>query len=263
MRESIDQGANDNTEIKRLNDNKAKPETEPGLPANSPEGEPASEVEPGPEGGPESASSELVEEINEPAAHDTLGETAEGEAEGEVKVEPTPEDQVRDLKDQLLRALAESENTRRRAQREKEDTAKYAITNFARDVLSVSDNLARALDAVPQETRASSDAMEALYQGVELTQRELQTAMERHGIKQLEPLDEKFDHNLHQAMFEIESADSEPGTVVQVVQAGYVIGERLLRPAMVAVAKKPASLETPKEQSGERPDDGTRLDTKA
>jgi molecular chaperone GrpE len=259
MRESIDQGANDNTEIKRLNDNKAKPETEPGLPANSPEVEPASEVEPGPGGGPDSASSELVEEINEPAAHDTLGETAEGE----VKVEPALEDQVRDLKDQLLRALAESENTRRRAQREKEDTAKYAITNFARDVLSVSDNLARALDAVPQETRASSDAMEALYQGVELTQRELQTAMERHGIKQIEPLDEKFDHNLHQAMFEIESADSEPGTVVQVVQAGYVIGERLLRPAMVAVAKKPASLETPKEESGERPDDGTRLDTKA
>ena len=263
MPETIDQGANDNTEIKRLNDNKAKPETENGLSAQSPEDESASESELAPVGEPDSTSSEAVEETDEPSAPDTSGDTAE--AEDEVNAEPGPEEQIRDLKDQLLRALAEVENTRRRAQRDKEDTAKYAIANFARDVLSVSDNLARGLDAVPQETRASSEVMETLYQGVELTQRELQTAMERHGIKQIEPLGEKFDHNFHQAMYEIESAESEPGTVVQVAQAGYVIGDRLLRPAMVGVSKKPSSPETPAEESSDQPeaDEGTRLDTKA
>ena len=249
MSESIEEGANDNTEIKRLNDNKVNSDAE---------GDPSAEPS---EGDPEAVSPEPVEEADEPSAQGGLDEAPEPEADGE----PGPEVQIRDLKDQLLRALAEAENTRRRAQREKEDTAKYAIANFARDVLSVSDNLARALDAVPKETRASSEAMETLYQGVELTQRELQTAMERHGITQIEPLDEKFDHNFHQAMFEIESADTEPGTVVQVVQAGYVIGERLLRPAMVAVAKKPSSPEAPKDESEDQPasDEGSRLDTKA
>ena len=154
------------------------------------------------------------------------------------EAEAPPEDRIRDLKDQLLRALAEAENTRRRARREKEDTAKYAIANFARDVLAVSDNLARAIEAVPEDARAGDDVMETLYQGVELTQRELRTAMERHGIRPVDPRGEKFDHNFHQAMFEVESPDAEPGTVVEVMQLGYVIGERLLRPAMVGVAKK-------------------------
>ncbi len=154
------------------------------------------------------------------------------------EAEAPPEDRIRDLRDQLLRALAEAENTRRRARREKEDTARYAIANFARDVLAVSDNLARAIEAVPEDARAGDDAMETLYQGVELTQRELRTAMERHGIRPVDPRGEKFDHNFHQAMFEVESPDAEPGTVVEVMQLGYVIGERLLRPAMVGVAKK-------------------------
>ena len=156
------------------------------------------------------------------------------------EAEAPPEDRIRDLKDQLLRALAEAENTRRRARREKEDTARYAIANFARDVLAVSDNLARAIEAVPEDARAGDDVMETLYQGVELTQRELRTAMERHGIRPVDPRGEKFDHNFHQAMFEVESPDAEPGTVVEVMQLGYVIGERLLRPAMVGVAKKSA-----------------------
>lgn len=157
----------------------------------------------------------------------------------EAEAEASPEDRIRDLKDQLLRALAEAENTRRRARREREDTAKYAIANFARDVLAVSDNLARALEAVPEDARAGNDVVETLYQGVELTQRELRTAMDRHGIRPVDPLGEKFDHNFHQAMFEVERPDTEPGVVVEVMQLGYVIGERLLRPAMVGVAKKP------------------------
>ena len=249
MSESIDEGANDNTEIKRLNDNKSNSDPESELSAKPSAGEPDATL-------PESD-----EQAEEPSAQDSSDENPEAEAEGE----PGPEVQIRDLKDQLLRALAEAENTRRRAQREREDTAKYSIANFARDVLSVSDNLARALDAVPEETRASGEAMEALYQGVELTQRELQTAMERHGITQIEPLGKKFDHNLHQAMYEVESPESEPGTVVQVAQPGYVIGERLLRPAMVAVAKKPSNPETPKNEAEDQPvsDEGTRLDTKA
>lgn len=163
-----------------------------------------------------------------------------GDGDPEPEAEASPEDRIRDLKDQLLRALAEAENTRRRARREKEDTARYAIANFARDVLAVSDNLARAIEAVPEDARAGDDVMETLYQGVELTQRELRTAMERHGIRPVDPRGEKFDHNFHQAMFEVESPDAEPGTVVEVAQVGYVIGERLLRPAMVGVAKKSA-----------------------
>ena len=161
-----------------------------------------------------------------------------GDGDPGPEAEASPEDRIRGLKDQLLRALAEAENTRRRARREKEDTAKYAIANFARDVLAVSDNLARAIEAVPEDARAGNDVMETLYQGVELTQRELRTAMERHGIRPVDPRGEKFDHNFHQAMFEVESPDAEPGTVVEVMQLGYVIGERLLRPAMVGVAKK-------------------------
>ena len=150
-------------------------------------------------------------------------------------------DEVSDLKDQLLRALAEVENTRRRAKREKEDMAKYAITNFARDVLAVSDNLTRALETVPEENRAGDKVIETLFEGVELTQRLLNTSMEKHGITKIEPLGDKFDHNFHQAMYEVESADVDPGTIVNVAQAGYLIGERLLRPAMVGVAKRTES----------------------
>ena len=174
-----------------------------------------------------------VEDAVSPPGSEDIGDGDPG-----PEAEASPEDRIRDLKDQLLRALAEAENTRRRARREKEDTAKYAIANFARDVLAVSDNLARAIEAVPDDARAGNDVMETLYQGVELTQRELRTAMERHGIRPVDPRGEKFDHNFHQAMFEVESPDAEPGTVVEVMQLGYVIGERLLRPAMVGVAKK-------------------------
>jgi molecular chaperone GrpE len=144
------------------------------------------------------------------------------------------------LKDQLLRALAEAENVRRRAQREREDAAKYAITNFARDVLQVSDNLHRALEAIPAAALVADEALKNLHEGVSATERQLDAALERQQVKRIWPMGEKFDANLHQAMFEVQTADQAPGTVVQVMQAGYLIHDRLLRPALVGVAKQPA-----------------------
>ena len=157
------------------------------------------------------------------------------------------------LKDQLLRALAEAENVRRRAQREREDAAKYAIANFARDVLQVSDNLHRALEAIPAPALAADEALKNLHEGVSATERQLDSALERHQVKRVWPMGEKFDANLHQAMFEVPTADQAPGTVVQVMQAGYLIHDRLLRPALVGVAKQP---------TGDAPPAGTgKVDT--
>ncbi len=143
-----------------------------------------------------------------------------------------------DFKDKLLRSLAEMENLRRRTEREVADARAYGITAFARDVLGVADNMRRALDAGGNELRASGDAhVIALLDGVELTERELLKSLEKNGIKRIEPLGEKFDPNVHQAMYEVPDASVPSGTVVQVVQAGYLIGDRVLRPALVAVAK--------------------------
>jgi molecular chaperone GrpE len=143
------------------------------------------------------------------------------------------------LKDQLLRALADTENLRRRAEREKEDTSKYAVATLARDILSVADNLRRALDAMPVD-QAPNDATRNLLTGVEATERELLSIFERRGIKRIDPVGERFDPNFHQAMFEVPNSGQEAGTVVQVLQPGYVIHDRLLRPALVGVAKSDA-----------------------
>ena len=142
-----------------------------------------------------------------------------------------------ELKDQVLRALAELENLRRRTQKEKEDIGRFAVSNLARDMLDVADNLSRTLEAIPSESLTDDDQLSGLYQGIELIQRDLEQAFERHGITKILPLGEKFDHNLHQAMFEIENPDVEPGTVLQLMAPGYVLNGRLLRPAMVGVAK--------------------------
>lgn len=146
-----------------------------------------------------------------------------------------------ELKDQLLRALAETENIRRRNQREREDTAKFATTNFARDMLAVADNLRRAIEAIPVERTHEDHDLRMLYEGVELVERDLLSAFERHGIKRVDPIGQKFDPNLHQAMFEVENADTQPGTVVECMAPGYTIHDRLLRAAMVGVAKAPAA----------------------
>jgi len=143
-----------------------------------------------------------------------------------------------ELKDKALRLAAEMENLRRRTARDVVDARNYAVTNFARDMLTVSDNLRRALDAVPEEAKASGDVgFKALIDGVDITERGMLSTLERHGVKKLEPQGEKFDPNFHQAMFEVPNPDVPNGTVVQVVQSGYRIGDRVLRPAMVGVAK--------------------------
>lgn len=142
------------------------------------------------------------------------------------------------LKDKLLRTLADMENLRRRTEREVADARVYGISSFARDVLGVADNFRRALDAVSPDLRATADpGVTALIEGVELTERELLKALEKNGIKKIEPQGEKFDPNIHQAMFEVPDASVPAGSVVQVVQPGYLIGERVLRPALVGVSK--------------------------
>ncbi|MEI6986640.1 MAG: nucleotide exchange factor GrpE [Rhodospirillaceae bacterium] len=150
------------------------------------------------------------------------------------------EQDLASLKDQLLRALAEIENSRRRAQREREDMAKYAISNFAKDLLPVADNLRRALDTISTDSGEPAELLKALVIGVEATERQLVAAFERVAIKKLEPLGTLFDPNFHQVMFEVENAGRPAGSVVQVLQPGYTIHGRLLREAMVGVAKRGA-----------------------
>ncbi|WP_306226633.1 nucleotide exchange factor GrpE [Bosea beijingensis] len=152
-----------------------------------------------------------------------------------------------DLKDKLLRTLAEMENLRRRTEREIADAKAYAVTSFARDMLGSSDNLRRALESVPAGAMKTADAAaKALHEGVELTERELLKTLERHGVRQIDPQGEKFDPNLHQAMFEAPDATIAKGLVSKVVQIGYKIGERVLRPALVGVsAGAPKAPEAP------------------
>ncbi len=144
------------------------------------------------------------------------------------------------LKDQALRALAEAENTRRRAQREIEERERFALSSFARELTSVIDNLRRALETVTPDARNSDTKLNQFAEGVELTEREFMAILERNGIKRVAPSGLPFDHNLHQAIAQAESRDLAPGTVMQVVQAGYTLQGRILRPALVVVAKAPA-----------------------
>ena len=157
-----------------------------------------------------------------------------------------------DMRDKLLRTMADMENLRRRTEREKEDTARYAISNFARDVLTIGDNLRRVIEHVPEEAAGKDPALKSFLEGVELTERELLKLMEKHGVTRLEPMGQRFDPNQQQAMYEVPTTDVPEGTVVQVMQAGFTIGDRVLRPALVAVSKggpKPAP--SPKASAGE------------
>jgi molecular chaperone GrpE len=175
----------------------------------------------------------------EAAATPANGETgaADGSQPAEARVR-TLEQEVSTLKDQLLRALAEVENVRRRAQRDREDNAKFAISGFAKELVPVADNLRRALDALPAEARDGNDLLKTLVVGIEATERQLIGAFDRFGIRKMEPLGAPFDPNFHQVMFEVENSGRPAGTVVQVLQAGYVLHGRLLREAMVGVAKR-------------------------
>jgi molecular chaperone GrpE len=170
------------------------------------------------------------------------GPGAPGDAPDAAAFQPDPlaalEAEKADLRDKLLRALADIENLRRRSEREVADARAYGIANFARDMLTVADNFQRAIDSLPAETReAAEPAWKALVEGIELTERDMLKALERHGVKRLEPQGQKFDPNMHQAMFEVPDPSVPSGMVVQVVQTGYSIGDRVLRPALVGVAK--------------------------
>jgi molecular chaperone GrpE len=149
----------------------------------------------------------------------------------------TPEEEVAELKDKLLRTLADMENLRRRSQKDREDALKYSSANFARDMLSVADNLRRAIDSIPEDGDPDGAALVGFIEGISLTEKELLSTLERHGIRKIDPMGEKFDPQFHEAMFEIPSAEAENGTVLQVVEVGYVIHDRLLRPAKVGIAK--------------------------
>lgn len=148
------------------------------------------------------------------------------------------------MKDQWLRALADAENNRKRAAKEREDTQKFAVTNFARELLSVADNLRRALENCPQ-TPDLPEPVKALITGVDMTEKEFLNILERHGVKKIDPIHQKFDPNFHQAMFEVETDEHAPSHIVQVLQHGYVLHDRLLRPALVGVSK-PSLSSTPK-----------------
>lgn len=171
------------------------------------------------------------------------------DVEIESPIEPAPLDaqdaeiialkeEVAAAKDRLLRFAAEAENTKKRLEREKAEAALYAGTNLARDLLSVADSLSRALAAVPESERAIvDDTIKKFLDGIEMTERELLNVFQRHNIRKMEPVGQKFDPNFHQAMFEVPTSEKPPGTVMQEVQAGYAVGERCLRPALVGVAK--------------------------
>ena len=192
-------------------------------------------------------------EIRPPTDTGPAGDTATQPDTAAAAPEPQPSSALdRELaatKDRLLRTLAEMENLRKRTEREIADARNYGISAFARDILNVADNMHRALHALDEELRAKADSgIKALLDGVELTERELMNALEKHGVRKIEPLGQKFDPNRHQAMYEVEDANVPNGSVVQVVQAGYLIGERVLRPAMVAVSKGgPKASATPAE----------------
>ena len=151
------------------------------------------------------------------------------------------EEQVSELKDQLLRSVAELDNYRKRAEREKEQLRKFGIANFAKDLLSAADNLRRAVESGPSDLEGADESVKNLIIGVEMTEKELLNAFEKNGVRKIEPAGEKFDYNFHQAMFEVETDKEEPGVVMQVLQPGYAIEDRVLRAAMVGVSKSNTS----------------------
>jgi molecular chaperone GrpE len=183
---------------------------------------------------------------DDPATMPNPDVTAGTAASGPVEPPATPDAraaalaaEVAEVKDKLLRTLAEQENLRRRTQREIEDSRQYAVTSFAREMLTVADNLRRAIQAVPAEARAADPALANLMDGVEATERGLEQTLTRFAVRQISPKGEKFDAGFHQAMYEVETSDTPAGTVTDVIQPGYVIGARVLRPALVAIARSP------------------------
>lgn len=202
---------------------------------------------------------ETAPEAKAPAP-DTNGDAPVEAAEASERVAAL-ETEVSGLKDRMLRTMAEMENLRRRTERELSDTRQYAVANFARDMLTVSDNLRRALEAVPAESRGDVDpVLAALIEGVEVTERGLAQTLQKFGIRPIDPKGEKFDPAHHQAMFEVDNPDLPSGAVAEVVQTGYVIGDRVLRPALVGVAK--GGPKTAKKGKAEAAEPAAKVDSK-
>ena len=190
----------------------------------------------------ESHESQDIDDSKEDNIDETNSENNDEDAESKEDIKETEEDilkeEIKTLKDEKIRVLAEMENLRKRFEREKIDSIKYGSVNFARDVLSPGDNLERALSAINEEEE-QSQSIKNLIEGLLMVKKELTTALEKNGITKIDSLNKKFDPNLHQAMMEIENDDLDEGVVVQEIQTGYMMHDRLLRPAMVAVSKKP------------------------
>lgn len=211
-----------------------------------------SEIQTGdaPQDGAAISDDDLRDVINNAAAPDAGDANAAAaqtsDAETGAKSDPlTAMTAERDaLKDQLLRALADTENMRRRSEREAETARKYGHTQFARDLVGAIDNLARALASAPEDKSSLDESVQSLLTGIELSWTEIQSAIEKHGVRQINPLGEKFDYNFHQAMFEVPTNDQPPGMVLEVVQHGYALHDRLLRPAMVGVSKAADNADT-------------------
>ena len=168
----------------------------------------------------------------------TVANDTDADNEKKNELEENLRDEIEQLRDEKLRLLADMENLRKRSDRDRMDSIRYGNINFARDILSLGDNLSRALDAIPKDAE-KTETITNLINGLRMVQREFTSILEKHGIKKIEALNQRFDHNFHQAMMEIESEEVEEGIVIQEIQSGYNMHDRLLRPSMVGVAKKP------------------------
>ena len=219
-----------------------------------PEADPADEPED--IAAPDSAAAEEPEKPLDPGSAETSVWAGGDRAERVAALEA----ELGEMTDRWKRAAAEAENTRRRLQREKEDSVRHAAAGFAKDLLSVADNLRRALDSVDEDTLAGDETLKALHDGVALVERELLGAFERNGVVRIEPMGEAFDPNRHEAMFEVPDESAPSGTVVQLLQPGYVLHDRLLRAAMVGVAKGGPSAKAP--GAAKEPDEKTEASGK-
>ena len=209
------------------------------------------------------------EEIKEPDSESIENEEDNNDSEENTDTEETIEDEnteednlekeIATLKEEKIRLLAEMENLRKRFEREKVETIKFGSINLARDILSPGDNLERALDALPKDEN-HSESIKNLIDGLKMVLKEYKSILEKHGVKKIETLNQKFDHNFHQAMMEVENNDVEEGTVVQEVQSGYTMHDRLLRAAMVGVSKKPVAKteETTEEKEEDNPENESK-----
>ena len=205
------------------------------------------------------------EEIREPVSENIENDEEINESQEKIDTEEIGEDknteednlekEIETLKEEKIRLLAEMENLRKRFEREKVETIKFGSINLARDILSPGDNLERALDALPEDENYS-ESIKNLIDGLKMVLKEYKSTLEKHGVKKIETLNQKFDHNFHQAIMEVENNDVEEGIVVQEVQSGYTMHDRLLRAAMVGVSKKPTTkIEESKEEKDKEADE--------